>query len=60
MNNSKGEKKRGSDAVQNQFIFESLRFVLGEIKPGVFVGENHHMLYTASGSKLLGAMVEVG
>ena len=42
-----GEKSRGSDAVQNQWMIRSAVFVLETIKPKCFWGENAPGLFTS-------------
>ena len=40
---------RGSDAAQNEWMYASSRFVLGNIKPKVLIGENAPGLFTKMG-----------
>lgn len=44
------EKKRGSDAIQNEWMYKSSRFVLEHIQPRVLWGENAPALYTNMGA----------
>lgn len=50
LNTSKsGDKARGSDAVQNQWMYKSTEHVLKYIQPKVLIGENAPALFTKSG-----------
>ena len=60
LNNSKGSKKPGSEALQNDYMKNSLKFVLSEVKPAVFVGENSDKLFTCLGSELVQELVKIG
>jgi site-specific DNA-cytosine methylase len=44
------EKKRGSDAIQNDWMYKSSRFVLEHIQPRVLWGENAPGLFTNMGA----------
>lgn len=52
-------KARGPEAIQNRFIFNTAKFVLGRIKPKVYVLENAPVLSTNAGSKVLDGLREV-
>jgi site-specific DNA-cytosine methylase len=43
------DAKRGSDAIQNEWLYKAANFVLSEIKPHVYWGENAPALYTKTG-----------
>lgn len=63
MNSSskKGSKAaRGADAVQNEWMYKSSRFVLENIQPKVLFGENAPGLYTKSGQKVVDNLIEIG
>lgn len=45
--------KRGADAIQNDWLYKSSEFVLDNIKPKVFWGENAPNLYTTAGKSVL-------
>jgi len=47
--NGSSESSRGSDAIQNKWIYETARFALDKIKPRAFVGENAPGLFTKLG-----------
>lgn len=47
--NGSSESSRGSDAIQNKWIYETARFALEKIKPKAFVGENAPGLFTKMG-----------
>lgn len=52
LNASKGRSSmsRGADAVQNEWLYKSSRFVLTHIKPKVLWGENAPALFTKTGT----------
>lgn len=52
---SSGESnfKRGADAIQNDWLYKSAEFVLDNIKPLVYWGENAPNLYTSAGKSVL-------
>ena len=60
LNNSKGDMKAGEDAVQNEFMVDTLTFLLGELGPKVVLGENAEKLNTPMGAKVKARMVDVG
>jgi hypothetical protein len=43
------EKKRGSCAVQNEWMYRSSRYILENVKPDVLMGENAPALFTKTG-----------
>lgn len=45
--------KRGTDAIQNEWLYKSAEFVLDNIKPKVYWGENAPNLYTSAGKSVL-------
>lgn len=45
--------KRGADAVQNDWLYKGAEFVLDNIKPKVYWGENAPNLYTSAGKLIL-------
>ena len=45
--------KRGGDAIQNDWLYKSTEFVLDNIKPLVYWGENAPNLYTSAGKSVL-------
>jgi site-specific DNA-cytosine methylase len=59
-NTSKGGKSRGSDAVQNEWMYKSARIVLEQIRPKVFWGENAPGLYTNMGAGVIEKLREIG
>jgi site-specific DNA-cytosine methylase len=59
-NNGEGGKARGSDAVQNEWMYKTANFVLEQIQPKVFWGENAPGLYTAMGAGVVERMKEIG
>lgn len=52
---SSGESKfkRGADAIQNNWLYKAAEFVLDNIKPKVYWGENAPNLYTHAGKLVL-------
>ena len=60
LNKSKGNKKPGSGAPQNEYLKKSLKFVLSEVKPAVFVGESSDKLFTLLGSDLVAELARIG
>lgn len=46
---NRSDRSRGSDAVQNKWMYDSAKFVLENIKPKVFWGENAPTLFTNVG-----------
>ena len=57
LNNS---KTRGSDAVQNEWMYKTADFVLEKIQPKVFFGENAPGLYTNLGSGVVKKLISIG
>jgi site-specific DNA-cytosine methylase len=56
-NTSKG---RGSDALQNEWMYKSASFVLEQIKPKVFWGENAPGLYGKTGEGVVERLRNIG
>ena len=52
--------KAGEDALQNDFMVDTLIFILGELAPKVVLGENAEKLNTKMGMKVKARMVDVG
>jgi len=59
-NNGTSGKARGSDAVQNDWMYKTAGFVLEHIQPKVFWGENAPGLYTAMGAGVVDKLREIG
>ena len=59
-NNGEGGKARGSDAVQNEWMYKTANFVLEQIQPKVFWGENAPGLYTNMGAGVVNKLREIG
>ena len=59
LNSSKGAKARGSDAIQNQWMFKSASFVLEQVRPKVFWGENAPGLYGSVGQGVVDRFREI-
>ncbi|MCK9574616.1 MAG: DNA cytosine methyltransferase [Candidatus Pacearchaeota archaeon] len=61
LNASKGrsEMSRGSDAIQNQWMYKSARFVLEHVKPKVLWGENAPALFTKTGVGVATKLAEI-
>ena len=62
MNTSKKEgssSARGSDAQQNQWMYKSAEFILENVKPKVFWGENAPGLYTNTGVGVVEKLREI-
>jgi site-specific DNA-cytosine methylase len=59
-NNSTGDKSRGSDAVQNEWMYKSARLILEQVRPKVFWGENAPGLYTNMGAGVVEKLREIG
>jgi site-specific DNA-cytosine methylase len=53
-------KARGSDAAQNEWMYKSASFVLEQIKPKVFWGENAPGLYSKTGLGVVERLKEIG
>ena len=53
-------QSRGSDADQNKWIFDTTDYVLNNLKPKVFFGENAPGLFTDSGQEIVNQLKEVG
>ncbi len=51
--------KRGSDAIQNEWLYTAANFVLSEIRPRVYWGENAPGLYTNLGKGVQDKMWEI-
>jgi site-specific DNA-cytosine methylase len=61
LNSSKsGDKARGADAAQNQWMYRSTEDVLKFIQPTVLVGENAPALYTNAGVPVAEKLREIG
>lgn len=62
LNYSKGDgkKSRGSDAAQNEWMYKSAKYVLGELKPRVFFGENAPGLFGEIGKGVVEKLFEIG
>lgn len=60
LNASKGKSamSRGADAVQNEWMYKSTRFVLTHIKPKVLWGENAPALFTKTGQGVADKLAE--
>ena len=58
-NKEGSERKRGSDAIQNEWMYKSSRFVLENIKPKVLWGENAPALYTKMGDGVVKKLREI-
>lgn len=52
-------KARGSDAAQNQWMYDTIRFVLENIQPRVLMGENAPGLFGAIGEGVVERMKEL-
>ena len=50
--NTSSNSARGEDAIQNEWMYKSSRFVLENIKPKVLWGENAPNLFTGAGKKV--------
>lgn len=48
-----GDKKLGSDAIQNQWMYKSTEFLMKNIKPKVILGENAPALYSKLGENVV-------
>lgn len=61
LNYSKGDgaKSRGSDAAQNEWMYKSAKYVLGELKPRVFFGENAPGLFGEIGKGVVEKLFEI-
>ena len=61
MLNSEGKsnKKRGGDAVQNEWMYKTANYVLSNLHPKVFWGENAPGLYTNLGLKVVENFKEI-
>jgi site-specific DNA-cytosine methylase len=59
-NNNGSGKARGADAVQNDWMYKSARFVLETVQPKVFWGENAPGLYTKMGEKVVENLRAIG
>lgn len=57
LNTSKDESTRDE---KNRWMFESAEYVLQNLKPKVFFGENAPGLYTNSGKRVLDRLIELG
>lgn len=58
-NSNDSDKARGSDAVQNEWMYRSAMVVLEKIKPKVFWGENAPGLYTTMGEGVIKKLKEI-
>ena len=56
---SHANTKRGSDAIQNEWLYTAANFILSEIKPRVYWGENAPGLYTDLGKGVQDKMFEI-
>ena len=59
-NNSTSDKSRGSDAIQNEWMYKSAHIVLEQVRPKVFWGENAPGLYTTMGTGVVERLREIG
>jgi site-specific DNA-cytosine methylase len=55
-----GGRARGSDAVQNEWMYKTAGFVLEKIQPKVFWGENAPGLYTSLGEGVVKNLISIG
>jgi site-specific DNA-cytosine methylase len=61
LNSSKsGDKARGADAIQNQWMYKSTEHILNYVQPKVLVGENAPALFTNAGEKTAERLFEIG
>lgn len=58
-NNGSSGKARGSDAVQNEWMYKSAEVVLEQVRPKVFWGENAPGLYTTMGAGVVEKLREI-
>jgi site-specific DNA-cytosine methylase len=56
---NRSDRSRGSDAVQNKWMYDSSRFVLEHIKPKVFWGENAPALFTNIGKGVADNLAQI-
>jgi len=54
------EKARGSDAIQNEWMYKSSEYILENVQPRVLWGENAPGLYTALGKGVADKLYEIG
>lgn len=54
-----GGKSRGSDAAQNEWMYRSAKYALGELKPRVFFGENAPGLFGEIGKGVVEKLFEI-
>lgn len=54
-----GGKSRGSSAAQNEWMYRSAKYVLGELKPRVFFGENAPGLFGEIGKGVVEKLFEI-
>ncbi len=59
-NNGASNKARGSDAIQNEWMYKSAKFVLEYVRPKVFWGENAPGLYTKMGEGVVENLRKIG
>lgn len=60
LNSAKGsESSRGSDAIQNKWMYESSEYVLSRVKPKVLWGENAPGLFTKMGEGVVNKLREI-
>ena len=59
-NNGSNENARGSDAIQNEWMYKSANLILEQVRPKVFWGENAPGLYTAMGVGVAEKLKEIG
>lgn len=60
LNLSRGDKRRGGDAIQNHWMIKTAVFVLSTIKPKCFWGENAPGLFSSIGEKVLNELKHIG
>lgn len=60
LNNSTNTSSRGSDAKQNDWIYETAGYVLQHIRPKVLWGENAPGLFTSVGTGVVEQMRKIG
>lgn len=58
-NNKESSMARGSDAIQNNWLYKTSIFVLENIKPKVLFGENAPALFTESGRGVADNLAEI-
>lgn len=59
-NTSKNKEKSGADAIQNEWMYKSSRFILEKVRPRVVIGENAPGLSTDRGGQVARKLHEIG